>query len=350
MITSDKTSFDQYKGQTISKFSLINSHGTRISVLDFGATWFEYTLHRVDDTFQNVLLNEPDIAHYLNNPFYLGATIGRVAGRIGNGRFQLDGKTFLLQQNEGTTTLHGGPNGFAYQNWTGKIVTDAQGDDSLQFSLTATQTMDSFPGTMHVTTTYTLDENDQVTIVYEATSDKDTLFSPTCHAYFNLNRDQQNVRNHQIKSNAETVEALDERHVPNGILSPLQKDMYDYHDFVSVGDAIDAIISAHQGAGIDDTFSTPNGSDVFIRDDQTHLVLRTTGDRNGVTIFTANGFNANMQTNKGVGRPFLGLAVEPHILSNAINLKGLGNMVLKANTTQRYSAHYHVYEEGGATQ
>ncbi|MCF6165105.1 Aldose 1-epimerase [Furfurilactobacillus rossiae] len=344
MITNKIEEFDHHNGRLIKKFTLINKRGSSISVLDFGATWYEYRLARHDKTTQNVLLNEPDIAHYLNNPFYLGATIGRVTGRIKNGRFTLGGKQFQLQQNEGATTLHGGPHGFAYLQWEGTILSTDDGDNYLQFSRQVDQSLDGFPGTMTVTVTYSLSEDDTVDITYQAICDTDTLFSPTCHAYFNLNKDNQDIKNHDIKSNAQFVEALDEEHVPNGILAPIDNDMYDYRNFKNVGQAIKSIIDSNHGAGIDDTFLTPAGADVTIRDQESNLTLQTTADRNGVTIFTANGFTPAMQTNKGAGKPFLGIAVEPHILSNAINLEGFGNMILKADVNQTYHARYHVSE------
>lgn len=344
MITANRTIFDEYENRNVYKYTLTNDNGTHISVLDFGATWNEYTINNSIGNYQNILLNAPDMSHYLNNPFYLGASIGRVTGRIGNGKFQLNEKTVTLQTNEGSTTLHGGPHGFAYLFWQGSVIKDAANNDSLVFTKNVNNKLDSFPGSMSVKIIYKLNESDQVTITYEAISDEDTLFSPTCHAYFNLNQDNKLVSNHELKANIQSIEKLDSTHVPNGKLVNVKDTVYDFQHFKNIGQTIQQIVTEKKGSGLDDTFRCDGKANVTLQNPQNNLALKVTSDREGVTLFTANGFDKTMLTNKGIGQPYLGIAIEPQILSNAINYPNLGNMIIKSGVKKTYWTTYSAYQ------
>lgn len=344
VIHGTRKQFEKYKGRPVTDFVLENERGTEISVLDFGAIWHRYALQRRNGRKQNVLLNTPSIEDFIGNPFYIGASIGRVTGRISKGTFSLNQQKYQLDRNEGTTTLHGGPHGFAYLWWNGEIVSDEAGDQHLEFTRVVDEAVDSFPGELQVKISYYLGEDDKVLINYEATASQDTLFSPTCHAYFNLNEDQQLVTNHEVKANIQAIQMLDENHVPNGQLARTRDSVYDFQQYTYLSDSINQIIAAGKGAGLDDTFLCESGTQVRLRDKDSQLALNIASDRKGVTLFTANGFDETMKTNKGNGCPYLGIAIEPQILSNAINYPNLGDMTIKGGESKNYWTSYQVHE------
>ena len=121
----------------------------------------------------------------MERPNYFGATVGRYANRIAGGRFTLDGKTYQLSLNDKTNSLHGGALGFDKQAWRVAAVKEGAAA-SITMELTSPAGDQGYPGTLHVSATYTLDESGALTIEYDATTDAPTVVNITNHAIFNL--------------------------------------------------------------------------------------------------------------------------------------------------------------------
>ena len=150
--------------------------------------------------------------------------------------------------------------------------------------------------------------------------------------------------NHEMKANIQAVQKLDRFHVPNGQLAEIGNSAYDFRQYTYLSSSIKQIIKTSKEKGLDDTFLCEAGVQVSLRDKDSHLALNVESDRKGVTLFTANGFDETMNTNKGRGCAFLGVAIEPQILSNAINYPNLGDMVIRKGESKNYWTSYHAYE------
>lgn len=147
-------------------------------ITDLGATLVSLSLPGID----NVVLGHDDAAGYLNGRGYLGATVGRNANRIGGACFVLNGTTWPLSANEGPNNLHSGPDGWHKRLWK---VAD-RSDSQITFLLESPHGDQGFPGNLTVRVTYSIDAPATLTIRYQAVSDRDTIFNPTNHSYFNL--------------------------------------------------------------------------------------------------------------------------------------------------------------------
>lgn len=147
-------------------------------ITDLGATLVSLSLPGID----NVVLGHDDAAGYLNGRGYLGATVGRNANRIGGACFVLNGTTWPLAANEGPNNLHSGPDGWHKRLWK---VAD-RSDSHITFLLESPHGDQGFPGNLTVRVTYSIDAPATLTIRYQAVSDRDTIFNPTNHSYFNL--------------------------------------------------------------------------------------------------------------------------------------------------------------------
>lgn len=215
--------FDTYKGQEIQKFTVTNDHDVSISAITLGATWKAFNIPGKDGQPENVMLSMPSSEEYMKNQYFCQA-IGRTAGRITNGTFSIKGKEYHVDANEGTTTLHGGPHGFNTQIWDGSFD-----GDKIVFTKHIDSSEDSFPGNIDVKITYSLNDDNEVTITYTAKSDADTLFNPTQHAYFNLS-DSQNVYGQSLQINADKYLELNKDKTPTGKMVPVDDTAYDFRD------------------------------------------------------------------------------------------------------------------------
>ena len=241
-----KKAFGQHEGQAVDEYTLTNDNGVSISVLTFAGLWRSYT-----DGKTNLLLSADDLENYTNNPFFAGRIIGRIGGRLKGGQFSLNGKDYQVDQNEGNNNLHGGSNGFANQVWD---AATSETSDSVKLTLTKTFTpeIDQFPGKMPTTVTYTLSNDNSVTLEFTATSDEDTLFNPTSHAYWNLGDDGvTDILAHTFQANADSHLEFDNEKIATGNLLDNAGTPFDFSKPTVFKEAIDGMQNTTE-KGFDD--------------------------------------------------------------------------------------------------
>ena len=190
-------------GAPVTAYTLANEHGFGVSVLDYGATLQSVVLPHKGGRI-DVVLGYDTIEEYENNDGYLGASIGRFAGRIPGARLNLDGTVFSLSVNEGKNHLHGGFRGFDKRVWNAAV-----GSDLVTFSLVSPDGEEGFPGKCRCFAIFSL-SNDALSIKYIGASDRVTAWNPPNHAYWNLNgHDAGDARGHMLEIPAD-------RYIPVG--------------------------------------------------------------------------------------------------------------------------------------
>lgn len=312
------TNFGVVADHPVTAYTIENIHGVRMTVLDYGATWYKLAVPTAHG-LQNLLLSSSSIDGYTGPTDYHGKTIGRVAGRIGQGHFQP-----ALPANEGTTTLHGGPNGFSTLFWDAEAS-----DDAVIFSHHINSADDGFPGDIDVQVTFTLTDNDEVVIDYHATSNADTLFNPTNHAYWNLNADDDTILNHQLTLASSQHYEVQANKVPNGELLANLHSGFDFSRVTNLGDAI-AKMHATAEQGFDDIFAVAD------HDHDTPVATLTCGDitvreysdRNALVVFTANHFDDTLDFGEKTSRPYIGIAMEAQTAPSAVDDAKFGDITL----------------------
>ena len=173
-------------GEAVEAITLTNAKGVSATVITYGATLQALVAPGRDGKHADIALGFSDAETYAKTASYFGATVGRVANRIGKGRFTLDGKTYQLAlNNNGVAALHGGVKGFDKVIWT---VLDAKSGPvaSVTLGYVSPDGDEGYPGTLTTTATYALDEQNQLTITYSATTDKPTIVNISNHALFNM--------------------------------------------------------------------------------------------------------------------------------------------------------------------
>ena len=162
------------------------------------------------------MLGFDSIPRYEKDSPYFGALIGRYGNRIAKGRFTLDGQTYKLFVNNGPNSLHGGKVGFDKKVWTA-VPVKRPGSVGLALSLLSKDGEEGYPGNLDVTVVYTWTDDDALRIVYTAKTDKDTVFNPTNHSYFNLDgAGNGTVMNTRLMINADRFTPVDKTQIPLG--------------------------------------------------------------------------------------------------------------------------------------
>lgn len=172
-------------GGSVEAVSLTNAAGVTVRIISLGAAIQSVVVPDRDGVMADVTLGYPTLEGYLTNPDYFGATIGRVANRIAGGRFTLDGVIYQIPQNDGENALHGGAKGFDKVIW--EIV---EVKDGPQASVTLRHVSpdgdQGYPGVLTVTATYALNAQNELSVDYEATTDRTTIVNLSNHAYWNM--------------------------------------------------------------------------------------------------------------------------------------------------------------------
>ncbi|MCL2362076.1 MAG: galactose mutarotase [Defluviitaleaceae bacterium] len=207
-----------------------------------------------------------DIVHGLDNPEdygktqpYFGVVCGRVANRIGNGKFTLDGKEYVLEANDGPHHLHGGVNAFDKKVWT----VEEHAIDKVVFSYVSPDGENGYPGKLTVYVTYTLTD-DTLRIDYRAETDTKTVSNVTNHSYFNLDgHDAKDVFGHVMQIFSDKMTAVDETLIPTGELADVTGTPFDFRVAKSIGQDFDAVEGGYdhnyalRGPGVAATVYSP---------------------------------------------------------------------------------------------
>lgn len=222
----DKSDFEtEIDGNKVSLYTISNGRITAQITNLAGYIVGIYTPDR-DGNYTNVVGHNDNIQQYQGfsrNP--VGAALGRYANRIGNASFTLDGKKYELTKNNGAHTLHGGSKGFDHTVWDVEEVTD----NSVVMSCVLEDGTDGFPGTMKTYLTFTVTDDDAVSIDYKATTDKPTVCNLSHHVYFNLNGfPAENVLDHVFCIYADSITEVDNSLIPTGKILPVGGTAFDF--------------------------------------------------------------------------------------------------------------------------
>jgi aldose 1-epimerase len=207
-------------GERVEKVTLTNERGMQLSYIDYGATLTSALVADRRGERRNIILNLPDLPSYLRSTRRYAAVIGRYAGRIGNGRYELDGRTVKLPVNARGTALHSDPTGFDKRLWRRRDFADALSIGSV-YTLVSADGEQGHPGRLEVSVTYRLlRKRDEFRVEYAAVTDAPTAINLTNHAYFNLaGAGSTGLGSHLFRIDAPQYAVLDAKKVPTGELA-----------------------------------------------------------------------------------------------------------------------------------
>jgi aldose 1-epimerase len=317
-------------GVEVEAITLTNGKGVSATVITYGATLQSLVAPDRTGAKADIALGFSDAAAYVKTASYFGASVGRFANRIGKGRFELDGKTYQLAlNNNGVAALHGGVKGFDKRVW--KVVDVKRGPvASVTFSLVSPDGDQGYPGTLTATATYALDEANQLTITYGATTDKPTIVNLTNHALFNMAGEgsPEGAMGNVLTLASDGYTPVDAELIPTGQITPVAGTAFDFRKPTVVGerirDASDPQIVVGRGYDHNMVLTGKAGGAprlaARLADPKSGRVLEILSDQPGIQFYTGNFIDGTTVGKSGkIYRQGDGIALEPQHFPDAPN-------------------------------
>lgn len=223
-------------GKRVDAVVLSNSHGMKARVIALGASLQSLDVPDRDGKSADIVLGYASLEGYLAKPQYFGATVGRYANRIAKGRFVLDGHAYSVPLNDGANSLHGGTRGFDKVLWSVGAVTHDAGKASVTLRYVSPDGDMGYPGTLMVSATYTLDEDNRLSIDYRATTDKPTIVNLSNHAYWNLSGEGSgSVMEQRLTIPGDAYLPVDAGSIPTGEIRKVDGTPFDFRQGKPIG-------------------------------------------------------------------------------------------------------------------
>jgi aldose 1-epimerase len=315
-------------GTAIEAVTLSNAKGVSVRIMTWGATIQSLMVPDRTGKTDDIALGYDTAAEYAQKPQYFGASIGRYANRIAKGKFTLDGKTYTLAVNDGPNHLHGGLHGFDKHPW--KIDSVAGGAQAkVVMSYVSADMEEGYPGELHATVTYALDEDNQLHVTYTATTNKPTIVNLTNHNFFNLsgNKANRDVQGEMLTLDAARFTPVDKTLIPTGELKPVAGTPLDFRKPRAIGaplrDGHDAQIQI--GRGIDHNFVIDGAAGTMrhaarVEDPASGRVLDLSLTAPALQVYSGNFLDATVTGRGGrIYRQTDALVMEPQVYPDAPN-------------------------------
>lgn len=294
-------------GRSVELFTMRNGHGIEVRAMTYGAIITSLRTPDRNGIAADIVLGFDSLSAYLAGSPYFGAVVGRFANRIAGGRFTLDGVSYRLARNNGPNSLHGGERGFDKVLWSGEsFQTDSTA--GMTFRYVSPDGEEGYPGTVRVSVTYTLTARNELTIDYDATSDKATPINLSQHTYWNLHGDGRgDILDHMLTLNASAFTPVDSTLIPTGRIAPVEGTPFDFRRATAIGARInEADEQLRFGGGYDHNWVLDSGgagalvAAARVEDPASgrRLDIRTTEP--GIQFYSGNFLDGTLKGKQGV--------------------------------------------------
>ena len=320
------------KGELAHFYEITNGKGMKAVVTDFGATLHSLYVPDKDGNLRDVVWGYDTVTEYeIDNGPYFGATVGRIANRVGGALVTIHGVDYPMEVNERTNCLHSGPNCYHVRMWNAEIL-----ENAVKFSILSPDGDQGLPGNFDLSVTYVLTEDNGLKIVYDGVSDKDTFVSMTNHSYFNLNgENSDSILEHELWVNADGYTRVNNEMIATGEIIDVTGTALDFRTAKSIGRDICNEEEPLQIAGGYDHNWTINAhaedeAIVKLASAESGISLEVYTDYPGIQIYTGNflcdkpGKGGRIYQNRSA------VALETQQYPNAVNHKNFPSPLVKA--------------------
>lgn len=330
-------------GEKIYSYTL-NNNGMSATIINYGATVVKLKVPDRNGKTEDVILGYDSLSSYVKGSSYFGGIVGRFGNRIAKGKFTLDGKEYQLPINNGVNSLHGGTIGFNKRVWDAKELSGP----ALQLTYVSPDGEEGYPGTLTLTVTYSLTNENGLKIDYKATTDKPTVLNPTNHCYFNLSGNPNNtILNDVLMINADKFTPVDSTLIPTGQLEDVANTPMDFRKPIEIGKRINDDFQQLKYAGGYDhnwVLNNYNGSvreAVTLHNSVSGIFLKVLTDQPGVQFYSGNFLDGKDRGKDGIYYKFrTGLCLECQHFPDSPNEKNFPSVVLRPGETYTQTTIY----------
>lgn len=310
-------------GENATLYTITNKNGASVSLSSFGATITSIKIPDKEGNLIDVAQGYEDVAFYEKYPTgHAGGTIGPCANKINNGQFKLNNKEYKLDCNKdnGKTHSHGGKEGLDLKNWKSEIL-----KDGIKFSYTKKDMENGYPANVNISVTYKFDNNNNLSVHYQAESDDDTILNLTNHSYFNLdgahNTEENSVMEHVIQMpNSSKYTPTNDIAIPTGEIKSVENTLFDFREGKK--------LSEMDKNGYDQNFVIDgyDGKKMIVaakvKSEKTGIGLNVSTNLPAFQFYTANNLGKSTQPEGKDGKKYekhSSLCIEPQFFPDAIN-------------------------------
>jgi aldose 1-epimerase len=293
-------------GQKVKVFTLTNKNGLRAKLTEYGAILVSMETPDKSGKMADLTHGYDSLEGWLTNTSYFGATVGRFGNRIKDGKFSLDGKNYTLATNNDPghipCALHGGLKGFDKVLWSGK----ATADNGVEFSYTAKDGEEGYPGNLSVKVTYALNDENELKWEAKATTDAPTILNVVHHSYWNLSGDPTtSINDHLMMIDADGYLPTNVGLIPTGKIDPVAGTPMDFNKPTVIGERVDADFEALKfGGGYDHAWVIKKGDGLRlaarVKDPKSGRVMEVSSNQPGVQFYGGNFLDGTVKGKGGV--------------------------------------------------
>ena len=370
------------------KLAVLESNKIRLTLCNCGAAIFDVEYRMPDGSLRHIVTGRDTPAAFAENPYNYGATVGRVANRIKDAELPMEDGICRLSRNEGKNHIHGGFTGFSHRIWemeagdkkpipgaadtvhtaylahtadTAHAENTADTADlmcaentadragSVLFTLVSPDGEEGYPGTLHASVRYTL-TGGEILIEYTACADRDTVYSPTNHAYWCLGGQGTGIRDEILSIPAGRYVEVDDELIPTGRLKETEGTVFDFRTPCRLGDRLDAVLAEPRAKrGFDICYALDPGNAGLaarLEDPGSGLKLEVESSFPGIQLYTGNFLDDREGRNGVYFGPHMGVALECCAFPDTVHHKAFGSVRLRAGETWKRYIRYRIGEVG----
>ncbi len=324
-------------GSRAMSYSLSLDNGVAAMLTDFGASLIGWRVPDRHGRLDDVVLGCDDVSALAQQTAYLGAAVGRVAGRVRAARFPLDDREYHVAANSAPHHLHGGVRGFSYRLWSAEVLDDDL--PAVRFTITSEDGDEGYSGEVQASLTYRLEPPARLVLTFEAVASRPTPFSPTCHAYFNLDgHGAGSLASHTLHLPASRYTPVDEALIPTGEIAPVNGTPMDFGEPKGFAQEYDHNFVIDEPPG-----QLRHAASLVSHTSGRALSIST--DRPCIHLYTGAGLDipgGKQGTSYG---PFSGLALETQGFPDALNHELFTANVLRPGETFRSQTVFEFIQE-----
>lgn len=329
-------------GEPIEAWTLFGSGGFEIEIITYGATITRIWAPDGSGRLADVVLGFNDLDSYLRGNAYFGAMVGRVAGRITGGRFNLEGKSYEFVRNDPPNHLHGGERGFDKRVWSAIPLEGPGRTPSLRLSYVSPDGEEGYPGEVRVGVTYTVTPSNVLLVETEAASYQPTPLSLTQHSYFNLAGEAAgSIADHQLQIFSDQFVLTDERMTLLGRIGSVMGCDGDFRQPRLLGDAIPGLSQHHGDLYLvakntgSDSVLTPVPIARLVHP-ASGRVLEASTTETHMQLYTGSALDGSLVGKSGVAYArYAGLCLECEGYADGVNCPDIGDIILRPGSPRR---------------
>ena len=297
-------------GKTVHLHTLTNNNGAQVKISDYGGTITSWVVPDKKGINSSIVLGFDSLSGYLAKPPYFGATVGRYGNRIANGKFKIGDQTYTLAINNGKNALHGGLKGFDKVVWDAAPIIDSV--PSLTLYYLSKDGEEGYPGNLNVTVSFSLSNDNELTIEYNAITDKTTPINLTNHSYFNLTGDVNNtILSQLLMIDADHYTPVDTTLIPTGEIKAVKGTPFDFTKSMSIGSRINEVVGGYDHNFVLNQKNHLQEPAVILYDTLSGRKLELFTMEPGVQFYTGNFLDGSIKNSQGIPiRQHTGMCLE----------------------------------------